>query len=445
MTTAFGQAAPFEEYGRNAGLRTVNVLFPWGAGATGRGVTVALVDSGVFASHPDLLGQVLNGPDFVDGDGNPGDLTGSSHGTFIAAIIAGRRDGQGIVGVAHDAKILPVRVNDENNVGSQQRIAQGIRFAADSSAQIINLAIARGLSLSSEVPDALIAAAQAGKAIVMPAGNTQARGVSFPALTAASLDGLGLIAGAANADGSFAGNFSNQAGSQAQNYIVAPGAGIQSATNDGGFTTASGTSWATGYVSGGLALLMGAFPNIDARQAIEILKISARDIGAPGVDSTTGWGLMDLQAAMAPQGELQLPGGTGGGGGGGGGGAAVLVVALAVGAGVAWYNARKKKELKQAIILDGYDRGYTADISGMITPRDDNALDSMMNGLRQSLAGIDWTREDVNSRELTTSFSWSTDRIDDTLEHSQLISIDDLDRPEADWQVESGNSLAYGS
>ncbi|HEY0699869.1 MAG TPA: S8 family serine peptidase, partial [Micromonospora sp.] len=110
--------------------------------STGRGVTVAVIDSGVDGSHPDLVDQVLPGTDLVAGQGD-GRTDPVGHGTTVAALIAGRSDDdRGVVGLAPDARILPVRVLDsQNRYDDALIVAQGVRWAVDNGAKVINLSL----------------------------------------------------------------------------------------------------------------------------------------------------------------------------------------------------------------------------------------------------------------------------------------------------------------
>ncbi len=423
---ASAQAAPFDEYGRNWGLASVGALFPWGAGATGRGAVIALVDSGVAAGHPDLAGKIIPGIDFVDGDSVAQDATSSSHGTFIAALAVGSRNGSGIVGVAYDARLIPVRVRDAANVGQPSVIAQGINWATNSAARIITVPIAGGSGQNAAVRAALGAAADAGKAVVMPAGNIAGGGPLYPAQYASEMGGHGLIVGALAPTGAIAG-FSNRAGGKADHYVVAPGDGVTSATKNGGFTTSGGTSWATGFASGALALLLGSFPELSGKDAISILKDTATDLGAPGVDSVYGHGAINVRNALAPSGDLELQGG----GGGGGPGGAIVLAAVVIGGAIAWDRLKERKELKQTMIIDGYGRGYTADITGLINPRDDGIeLDNVMRSLRMTHS----TTGMALGEKTAASVGWSVDRTDHNFGHLNL-DADDLNRDEVDWSM----------
>ena len=106
--------------------------------STGAGVTVAVIDSGVDGYHPDLAGQVLPGNDFVDAATRRAARTRSGHGTTVAGLIAGRADdAAGVVGLAPDAKILPVRVlDDDNRYDDAAVVAKGVRWAVDHGAEV---------------------------------------------------------------------------------------------------------------------------------------------------------------------------------------------------------------------------------------------------------------------------------------------------------------------
>ncbi|MDW8215606.1 MAG: S8 family serine peptidase [Roseiflexaceae bacterium] len=139
-------------------------------------VIVAVVDSGVDPTHPDLAARLrTDGYDFVDDDDDPRDENG--HGTHVAGIIAAILDNnEGIAGLAPNVTILPVRVMNARGKGSDRAIARGIRFAADRGAKVINLSLGATLTLSADEPSALVNEAivyaqQQGALVVVAAGN----------------------------------------------------------------------------------------------------------------------------------------------------------------------------------------------------------------------------------------------------------------------------------
>ena len=152
-------------------LATIQAPAAWAA-STGAGVTVAVVDSGVDAGHPDLAGQVLPGTDLVTGtSGVSSDPNG--HGTHVAGTIAALTgNGVGVAGLAPDAKILPVRVLAENGSGMMSAVATGITWAADQGAQVINMSLGATAQVTA-VTNAIAYARSKGVVVVAAAGNSR--------------------------------------------------------------------------------------------------------------------------------------------------------------------------------------------------------------------------------------------------------------------------------
>ncbi|HSO04452.1 MAG TPA: S8 family serine peptidase, partial [Candidatus Limnocylindrales bacterium] len=160
------------------GLSAVHADGAWTV-TRGGGVTVAVVDSGVDATHPDLAGRVLPQIDFVD-DPWTGDPTG--HGTHVAGIIAASLDGAGVAGLANEVNILPIRVMDATGSGDFLTIASGIVEAVDQGAKVINLSL--GSAYSSDIIAAAVGyAVDSGVTVIAAGGNSYAEGnpVSYPA------------------------------------------------------------------------------------------------------------------------------------------------------------------------------------------------------------------------------------------------------------------------
>jgi type VII secretion-associated serine protease mycosin len=249
----------------------------------GAGVTVAVVDSGVNAGHPDLKGAVLAGRDTVDGKDGRSDTDG--HGTAMAGIIAARgRGGSGILGIAPEAKILPVRPSNDTTFA-----AEGIRWAAAHGAKVINLSFAIGQS--DNLRAAIRDAAAADVVLVGAAGNTGDRGnaaeypVSYPeVLGVGAVDRKGKVL-----------PFS-QHGPQVD--IVAPGIDMPTASLGDNYRTGWGTSNAAAVVSGAAALIRARHPDLTAAQVVEILTATATDKGDKGRDDYYGSGELNLVAAL---------------------------------------------------------------------------------------------------------------------------------------------------
>ncbi len=202
-------------------------------------ITVAVIDSGVCLDHPDLVGRILPGYDFVDDDNQASDSFG--HGCGVAGIIAANgNNGIGIAGVAPNAMILPLRVLDAQGIGAYSDVAAAIVFAADNGAQVINLSLG-GAFPSTVLESAVNYAVERGVTVVAAAGNTGSEQILYPAAYAPVI-AVGAIDSALQTS-----SFSARG---AGVDIWAPGQTILTTTVDGSHATSSGTSFAAPYVAG---------------------------------------------------------------------------------------------------------------------------------------------------------------------------------------------------
>jgi serine protease len=308
-------------------------------GSGGRGVTVAVLDSGVayadrgpYKRSPDLArSQFVRGYDFVDDDPYPNDQYG--HGTFVASTIAATANNTyGTVGVAYRAHIMPVRVLDFEGRGCPGTIARAIRYAVTHGADIINLSlelfdgprlhpVPRSVSSSPSIRAALIAARNAGTIVVSAAGNSFDLRVPGP-----KDDTLAINVGGTTEHGCL-GSYSNHGPGM---DLVAPGGGedapltgdpnchpdgspgrdVSGVSFEAGTPTRfeilprfRGTSTAAPHVAGVAALVLSSGvlgPHPTPAQVERHLKATARDLGAPGPDPYYGAGLVDAAAAIMP-------------------------------------------------------------------------------------------------------------------------------------------------
>ncbi|MGQ9866585.1 MAG: S8 family serine peptidase [Pseudanabaenaceae cyanobacterium] len=292
----------------NPGAIALQAPAVWQQGITGVGVIVAVLDSGINLDHPDLAGQFwvnagetvngqdsdgngfvddVHGFDFVRRDGDPrNDSRDEYHGSHVAGIIAARRNGLDAVdrrgveyevtGIAYGAQIMAVRVLDEQGRGSGRALAEGIRYAVDNGARVINLSLG-GAGYSWEEREALRYAESQGVVVVAAAGNggVRAQQPVFPARLAATAD-LGIAVGAVAWEGNPV-RFSNPAGETFGEYpfVVAPGIDIVSTGTGHTFRRASGTSMATPLVAGVVALMLEANPNLTPAEVERILARTA--------------------------------------------------------------------------------------------------------------------------------------------------------------------------
>lgn len=255
-------------------------------------VIVAIVDSGVDASHPDLQGHVLPGYDFVNNDTDAYDDHG--HGTHVAGIVAAAaNNGIGSVGICPNCRILPVKVLNENNVGNWSGVAAGILYAVDEGARIINLSLG-GSANTQVVQDAVEYAVQKDVLIVAAAGNGRTDTPFYPAASPEVM----AVSATRNDDTRW--SLSNYG-----DYIdvAAPGYAIYSTYNDldnyyGGYIFMSGTSMAAPHVSGLAGLLLSQDLGRTQEDLKRLITTTAPDLGDPGKDIYFGYGRIDAWAAL---------------------------------------------------------------------------------------------------------------------------------------------------
>ncbi|MFF4786594.1 type VII secretion-associated serine protease mycosin [Streptomyces griseorubiginosus] len=272
----------------------------------GAGVTVAVLDTGVENDHPDLVGNVLTGKDMIGFGAVRGQRPWARHGTAMAGIIAGHGHGvgndDGVMGIAPEAKILPVRVilEDDDPARAKARntrgnaLAEGIRWAADHGANVINLSL--GDDSASAHPeagedDAVQYALRKGAVVVASAGNGGEKGdhISYPAaypgvIAATAVDKFGTRA-----------SFSTR---RWYATVAAPGDDVVIADPDHKYYEGWGTSAASAFVSGAVALIKAAHPDLTPAQIKRLLEETARNAPAGGRDDSRGFGFVDPAAAL---------------------------------------------------------------------------------------------------------------------------------------------------
>jgi len=287
--------------------------------ATGAGVVVAVVDSGVDAGNAHLVDAVLPGVDLVGADGDPAGLTDTDgHGTAVAGQIAARAvPGSGVVGLAPEAMVLPVRVfvaDDEqavrDGVGPRaDRVAAGIRHAADHGARVVNVSMSTTED-SPELRSAVQDATRAGALVVASVGNRGASGAAAdsPRYPAAYPEVLAVTA-VDDADQPAEG-----AARGAHVGVAAPGTNVLTTYHAAGDCMLAGdqasTSFATAYVSAAAALLVERYPEETPAQWRHRLEATAARVQPAERDDQVGWGLIrpDLALAFVDDGSAAGPG-----------------------------------------------------------------------------------------------------------------------------------------
>ncbi|MFE6844411.1 type VII secretion-associated serine protease mycosin [Streptomyces sp. NPDC057686] len=290
---------------RQWGLTALRAEEAWGT-TRGNGVTVAVLDTGVDATHPDLAGQVLDGTDLIGMGAGRGDRAWARHGTAMAGIIAGHGHGanrrQGVLGIAPQAKILPIRVileeGDPGRAKARENkggaLAEGIRWAADHGANVINLSLGDDSDSAhheAAEDEAVQYALAKGVVVVASAGNGGRQGdhASYPAAYP------GVIAvTAVDRDG-------KKAAFSTRNWyatVSAPGVDVVIADPDRSYYEGWGTSAAAAFVSGVAALVKAAHPDLSPAQVKKLLEDTASDAPPGGRDDSRGHGLVDPAAAL---------------------------------------------------------------------------------------------------------------------------------------------------
>ncbi|MGI5453260.1 type VII secretion-associated serine protease mycosin [Streptomyces sp. CA-249302] len=282
----------------------------------GKGVTVAVLDTGVEDDHPDLVGNVLATKDMIGFGATKGQRDWARHGTAMAGIIAGHGHGagnaDGVMGIAPEVKILPVRVilEDDDPARTKARstrgnaLAEGIRWAADHGADVINLSLGDDSASAHPEPaedEAVQYALKKNVTVVASAGNGGKKGdhVSYPAaypgvIAATAVDRYGTRA-----------DFSTR---RWYATVSAPGVDIVIADPDHKYYEGWGTSAASAFVSGAVALIKAVHPGLTPAQIKKLLEDTASDAPAGGRDDSRGFGMIDPAAAIKAAGRLEPQG-----------------------------------------------------------------------------------------------------------------------------------------
>jgi hypothetical protein len=243
----------------------------------GRGVKVAVLDSGVDRTHSNLAGIAMEDIDLVrSGDSSKG------HGTAVASIIAGNESGQ--LGLAPATSLLSIRVLNSAGEGDSFTVAEGIVQAVDRGAKVINLSLG-GTGESKVLKNAVDYAHRNGALVVAAVGNEGVREVSYPAK-------FDHVIGVTSVD-------ANGRQSSFANYgegvdIAAPGVGVFTAWEDEGLVAFSGTSTATAFISGALAAEISKNPGLSNAEVVDLLYNFANESEKPGIDKFTGKGILNV-------------------------------------------------------------------------------------------------------------------------------------------------------
>jgi hypothetical protein len=361
------------EYRATVGAVSANALAAYNVGATGKGIDVGIVDSGIDAGTTDFGNRIS--PVSQDVASNrPLDDEGG-HGTAVAFTLAGNRNGTGTQGFAFDSTLIIARADTPGTCATttsdgesgcsfnDTAIAKGIDLAANNGARVINISLG-GDAAGQSVVDAIGRATAKGVIVVIAAGNdfatdpTNAVNPDAFAQVAnlAQANGLVIVAGSVGANNNrTAGadaisSFSNRAGNTANHFLTAVGEDVRAPCDNTSVCLWTGTSLAAPQISGAIALLAQAFPNLTAAQIVQVLFDSARDAGAPGVDPVYGEGVLDLTKAFSPLGTTSVAG-------------TATPMSLSVNGTLSAPMGDAGKSGLGAVILDSFNRAFAIDLA----------------------------------------------------------------------------------
>lgn len=268
-------------------LSKIGAPTAWDTTTGSNTIRVAVVDSGVLASHPDLAGKVLPGYDFVNNDTDPSDDNG--HGTAVAGLIAAATNNQlGMAGIGWSTPVVPVKALDAAGSGSYSGIANSIIWAADQGVRVINLSLG-GTTSSRTLQDAVNYAWNRGIVVIAAAGNNGNSTAFYPAACA------NVVAVSATNQTDVRPSWSNF-GSYVD--LSAPGAGILTLQGAGSYANWDGTSFSSPIVAGVTALMISANPALSNSSTVSHLLENCDDIGAAGYDIYYGNGRLNAARAV---------------------------------------------------------------------------------------------------------------------------------------------------
>src|SRR5438105_5073365 len=269
LVDAFDVIPDDEDWPRQWGLRLAGFPEAWGVTRGSSGVVVAVLDTGVDRTQPELKGALVPGYDFANGDSDPTDDNG--HGTPVAGIIGARANNRaGVAGICWNCSVMPVKVRDSKGSGLDSIIAAGIVWAVDHGARVLNLSLG-GPGVADDLDNAIAYAVGKNAVVVAAAGNSGTTELNYPAASSSALS----VAATNSADRRYP--WSNY-GSWVK--VAAPGCNAAPARG-GRDEIFCGTSSATPVVAGLAALAVSANPNASPAEIVAALQQAA--VPRPGI------------------------------------------------------------------------------------------------------------------------------------------------------------------
>ncbi|TLS36426.1 S8 family peptidase [Pseudalkalibacillus caeni] len=250
-------------------------------------VTIAVIDTGVDLDHPDLQGRLSKGYNVLEGNSKPEDDNG--HGTHVAGIIASKiNNNEGVAGITWYNKIMPIKAMSGEGHGTSYDIAQGIIWATDHGADVINMSLGN-YQPSSVMKEAIRYAYNKDVVLIAASGNDSSNQPSYPA---SFKEVLSVAAVDANKNRAAFSNFGSTVD------IAAPGVNIASTFVDHQYAALSGTSMASPHVAALAGLIRSYNPDLSNREVMDLIKQTSDDLGDKGKDIYYGHGLIDVVQAL---------------------------------------------------------------------------------------------------------------------------------------------------
>lgn len=439
---------------------------------SGQKVKIAIIDDGVDIDHETLVDNIsdeLTGTNISVGgdDPSPTDPNLNRHGTHVAGIMIGKKDGLNMHGVAYNAELTPYNVTDPINTTieaiDQELVSQALQdiitvknplFDSQSEGRIIAINNSYGTpttfnfgattidasdidsstDIDSLINDLSLLSANfvqsvkdtlaAGVIMVWAAGNESNAHPSIQAGLTRGFDGAGeedydelvLVVVASNEDGTQIADYSNRCGVAKDFCVMAPGTDIFSTFPENTYGSLNGTSMAAPMVTGAIAVIKGAAPSLTNQEVVDIILSTAADRGAAGVDDVYGHGMLDLQAALSPIGTLTVtpvpnlsdqatPFST----------SSISTTGI-TGESFRTFN-------QQIMFLDSYKRSYYTDVSNVIKIDGGKNLTNYLNGFM-----VDDREEVLDNVSLSkhTSLSFSRGNLTSSEDFSKIYNTYDL-------------------
>ncbi|MFD2672053.1 S8 family serine peptidase [Marinicrinis sediminis] len=275
-------------YSKQSYLKQIGMEKAWDTVQSNTSIKIAVVDTGVDLYHPELSGRLAPGVNLVDAGAQPMDDNG--HGTSVAGIIAAAGNNkQGTTGILWNTKIMPVKVMEADGSGDENKLGQGIRYAVENQAKIIVLSL--GLYKYSPFLKDITQYAESSGVLLVAASGNDGDDIKYPAAYPTVM----AVGGVSSSNGILAeSSFGDELDLVAPYHVYSTALG-------GEYEQRSGTSMAAPQVAAAAALIWAEYPQLRPYQVRNLLKQTAQDIGDPGWDKRTGYGLLRVDQALVAE------------------------------------------------------------------------------------------------------------------------------------------------